>query len=177
MASRWPGSQPTRCGCSAWRLAFGVGARSRAGRASARSTGRSAKTRPANLEGRGAAVASAGAAGHSHAVPDCRLSLKQVVCFDGQSDVASASLHWASDDERWTLSAAALGRQDRGTLYSSSGDAAYRANIGGVWADVVWRVTPDWTVALRPERLTPKVTLNGVGTALLAREGGLRDAA
>ena len=112
-------------------------------------------------QGRGAAVASAGAAGHSHAVPDCRLSLKQVVCFDGQSDVASASLHWASDDERWTLSAAALGRQDRGTLYSSSGDAA----------------TPDWTLALRPERLTPKVELNGVGTALLAREGGLLDAA
>jgi len=128
-------------------------------------------------QGRGAAVASIGAAGHSHAVPDCRLSLKQVVCFDGQSDVASASLQWASDDERWTLSAAALGRQDRGTLYSSSGDAAYRANISGVWADVVWRATPDWTLALRPERLTPKVTLNGVGTALLAREGGLLDAA
>lgn len=128
-------------------------------------------------QGRGAAVASVGAVGHSHAVPDCRLSLKQVVCFDGQSDVASTSLQWASEDDRWALSVAALGRQDRGTLYSSSGDAAYRAKLVGVWADVVCRVTPDWTLAVRPERLTPQIELNGVGTALLAREGGLLDAA
>jgi len=129
-----------------------------------------ARLRP---EGRGAAAVTAGAAGHSHGSLDCRRTLAQRVCFDGRSDVAGASLQWASDDERWAASAAWLARRERGTLYSTSGSADHRATLHGWWLDLSWRPHPAWTLTLRPERLVPRVQVHGIGATALAREAGL----
>lgn len=127
-------------------------------------------------EGRGAGAIGAGAAGHSHGSLDCRSSLAQRVCFDGRSDVVGASAQWSSDDERWAASAAWLARRERGILYGSSGSGDYAATLQGWWLDLSWRPQPDWTLALRPQRLVPRVRLEGVGATALARDAGLDDA-
>lgn len=124
-------------------------------------------------EGRGAAARSLGSTGHVHGALDCRSSLQQRVCVDGRVDVLGASLQWAPDGEVWSVAVAGLLRHERGSIYSTSGDALYRAHIQGVWADLAWRPAARWTLATRLERLVPSNRLEGTGTALLAREAGL----
>lgn len=128
-------------------------------------------------EGRGAAARSLDTVGHVHGAPDCRRSIAQLVCFDGRADVLGASLAWAPDDGPWSASVAGLWREDRGTLYSTNGAAAARLRSRGVWADLAWQPDERWTVATRAERLVPEARLDGTGTAVLAREAGLADAA
>lgn len=127
-------------------------------------------------EGRGAAAQSAGAVGHVHGSLDCRASLQQKVCFDGDVDVLGASVQWEPGGGDWTLALAGLGRRERGSLYSTSGDAAWRSTVAGGWAEVAWRPAANWTLALRAERLVPRNRLEGVGTTLLAREAGVAEA-
>lgn len=126
---------------------------------------------------RGAAVRMAGQVGHLHGTPDCRSGLQQKVCFDGRSDVLAGSLQWEPEGGRWTFALAGLGRRERGSLYATSGDAALRSRIGGLWADAVWRPAARWSLAARLERLSTSHRLEGAGTVLLAREGGLEGAA
>lgn len=126
-------------------------------------------------EGRGAAAQSAGSTGHVHGTLDCTTSLQQRVCFDGSVDVLGGGLQWEPDGGDWTLALAGLARRERGSLYSASGDAALRSRVAGAWADVAWRPASRWTLAARLERLVPDNRLEGVGTALLAREAGLAD--
>ncbi len=124
-------------------------------------------------EGRGAAAQSAGSTGHVHGTLDCATSLQQRVCFDGTVDLLGGSLQWEPDSGDWRLAVAALARRERGSLYSSSGDAMVKTRVTGGWADVAWRPTQRWTLAARLERLVPDNHLEGVGTQLLARESGL----
>jgi hypothetical protein len=124
-------------------------------------------------QGRGAAAVSKGTVGHSHGVPDCRLSVANRVCFDGQAQVYGASLSGASDDERWAYSAAGLWRRERGALYTQTGTAHYEGDTAGLWADVSLRWRPDLTVALRAERLALQHSLNGPGASLVATAAGL----
>ena len=128
-------------------------------------------------EGRGAAAQSAGSTGHVHGTLDCTTSLQQRVCFDGTVDVLGGSLQWEPDRGDWTFALAALARRERGSLYSTSGDAALSSRVAGAWADVAWRPAARWTLAARLERLVPSNRLEGVGTTLLAREAGLADGA
>lgn len=132
-----------------------------------------ARLRP---EARGAAAQSAGEVGHAHGALDCRETLQQRVCFDGSSDVIAASLAWAPDALPWSVTLAGLSRRERGSFYSASGDAAIRTRVDGGWLDVAWQPAARWTVATRLERVVPDHRLEGVGTALLAREGGLAGA-
>jgi len=124
-------------------------------------------------QGRGAAAVGKGTVGHTHGVPDCRQSVANLACFDGQSQVFGASLSGGSDDERWTYSAAGLWRRERGALYTQTGTAAYEGDTTGLWADVSLRWRPDLTVALRAERLASQHTLNGPGASLVATAAGL----
>ena len=127
---------------------------------------------------RGAAInTSATGGGHLHGRPDCRVSLQQRVCFDGQVDVLGASVHWEAERGDWLLALAGLARRERGALYSVSSDTRYRATVAGAWADMVWQPGGAWTVAGRLERLMPRSQLSGVGATVLAREAGLADAA
>jgi hypothetical protein len=124
-------------------------------------------------QGRGAAAQSAGSTGHVHGSLDCNTSLQQRVCFDGSVDLVGASLQWEPDNSDWSFAIAGLARQERGSLYSTSGGATLRSRVHGLWADVAWRPASRWSVATRLERLVPDNRLEGVGTALLAREAGL----
>jgi hypothetical protein len=124
-------------------------------------------------QGRGAAVMSAGASGHLHTSPDCRATLRQLVCFDGKVEVLGGSLQWAPESLPLSFTVAGLARRERGALYSLSGDARYTADVQGAWADAVWQPGERWSGALRLERLAPRNTLAGVGAELLAREAGL----
>lgn len=132
-----------------------------------------ARLRP---QARGAAARSAGTVGHAHGALDCRETLQQRVCFDGSSDVLAASVSWTPDALPWSVTLAGLSRRERGAFYSASGDAAIRTRVDGGWLDVVWQPAARWTVATRLERLVPDHRLEGVGTALLASEGGLAGA-
>ncbi|MFD2454377.1 hypothetical protein [Ideonella paludis] len=78
-------------------------------------------------EGRGAAVQGVGGVGHSHGVPDCRVSMAQRICFDGQAQLLAASLATDSDDGRWTLQAAGLWRRERGISARSMAAPPMRA--------------------------------------------------
>jgi hypothetical protein len=133
-----------------------------------------ARLRP---EGRGAAARSAGSVGHAHGTLDCRETLQQRTCFDGTTDVLAASLRWAPDALPWSVTLAGLSRRERGAFHSASGYASIDSRLDGGWLDLVWRADPRWTVATRLERLVPDHRLAGTGTALLARESGLADAA
>lgn len=124
-------------------------------------------------QGRGAAAVGLGTVGHTHGVPDCRQTVANLACFDGQAQVFGASLSSGSDDERWAYSAAGLWRRERGALYSQTGTAAYEGDTTGLWADVSLRWRPDLTVAMRAERLASQHTLNGPGASLVSAAAGL----
>jgi hypothetical protein len=128
------------------------------------------------LEGRGSAAQSFGTTGHVHGSLDCRASLQQRVCFDGTVDVLGASLQWVPEPGDWRLALAGLWRRERGALYADSGDAALRARISGLWADISWQPTPRWMLATRLERLAPSNRLEGIGTSLLSDAAGLTGA-
>jgi hypothetical protein len=124
-------------------------------------------------QGRGAAAVSQGVVGHSHGVPDCRQSLLNRVCFDGQAQVLGASLAGGSNDQRWAYSAAGLWRREHGSLYSGTSSASYAGDTWGWWADVSLRWRPDLSLALRAERLAPQHELQGPGASLVATAAGL----
>lgn len=128
-------------------------------------------------EGRGAAAQSAGAVGHVHGSLDCRRSLQQRVCVDGRIDLLGGSLQWEPEGSDWTLAAAGLWRRERGALYASGGDAAWRSLVGGAWVDASWQAAPRWRLSTRAERLVASNRLEGVGTALLAQAAGLNGTA
>lgn len=127
-------------------------------------------------EARGAAAQSAGSVGHAHGALDCRETLQQRVCFDGTTDVLAASVSWTPEALPWSVTVAGLSRRERGSFYSASGDAAIESRVDGGWLDLVWRPAERWTAATRLERVVPDHRLEGTGTALLAREGGLAGA-
>ncbi|MBN8489364.1 MAG: hypothetical protein J0M20_16770, partial [Burkholderiales bacterium] len=123
-------------------------------------------------EGRGAAAQGQGAFGHSHGVPDCRISMQQRVCFDGDSRLLAASLSGDSDDGRWQLQLGALWRHESGLLRTTDGRASYRGDTPGAWAQLGWQATPDWRLAARLEGLQPRQELSGPGAVLVARSAG-----
>jgi hypothetical protein len=124
-----------------------------------------------NPQGRGAQINNANGA-HSHSAPLCDAALKQVICFDGSSDVAGASLRWDSHQWPVSVSAAGLVRRDSGSLSSANGSAQYRGNNRGGWVDAVWRFHPRAQVGVRAERIEASHSLNGPGAALLSTEAG-----
>ncbi len=71
--------------------------------------------------GRGTYARDSTSSGHTHGVPNCEVSLKGLVCFDGRVNLLGGSLSWASHDWPVTLVAAALWRDEQGSLYSQNG--------------------------------------------------------
>ena len=110
---------------------------------------------------------------HTHAVPDCRVSLAQLACFDGWATLAGASLRWQPDHGPWTVSSAWLMRRESGNLYTVNGDTRYRGRTQGGWVDLQWQPASAWTTALRLERLVPTHDLSGVGATLVATDTAL----
>jgi len=131
-----------------------------------------AQARP---QGRGAAVRSVAGSGHRHGALDCRQSLAQRVCFDGDSRLAGAALGWQQG--AWRLSAAGMVRDEQGRLYSTNGAATLDSRVNGLWLQAHWRAAARWQLAAQLERLSPQARLSGSGVALLARESGLAGAA
>ena len=112
-------------------------------------------------------LAQAGATGGA---PLCNAALKQVICFDGRSDVAGASLRWDSHQWPVSVSAAGLVRRDSGSLSSANGSAQYRGDNRGGWVDAVWRFHPKAQVGVRAERIEASHSLSGSGASLLSTE-------
>jgi hypothetical protein len=123
--------------------------------------------------GRGTYAQSSGNPTHSHSVPNCESSLVGLVCFDGRVQVYGASLAWAPHDGPLVLSAAALLRNEQGSLYSQSGDTQYKGQTFGGWVDAVWALDERWELAGRFEALRASQDLVGPGASLVAREAGL----
>ncbi len=109
------------------------------------------------VRGRGASAMSAGSTGHSHTALDCAASLQQRVCFDGDVDVLGTRVQWEPDHGLWTLSLAALARRERGTLYSTSGDALHRTLTNLCGYPVSIRITI--RRATRTTRVKPQLSL------------------
>jgi hypothetical protein len=122
-------------------------------------------------KGRGAVIASTNGA-HTHSAPVCDALLKQIVCFDGGTDLAGASLRWNSHAWPVTASAAVLQRRDSGTLNSANGVASYVGDNTGMWADVIWRFHAKAEMGVRTERLLAQHSLTGLGATLVANEAG-----
>lgn len=124
-----------------------------------------------NPQGRGAQISGVNGA-HSHSAPLCNAALKQVICLDGASDVAGASLRW--DSHQWPLSVSAAGlvRRDSGSLYSANGSAQYQGDNRGGWVDAVWHFHPKAQVGVRAERIEASHRLSGPGASLLSTEAG-----
>lgn len=126
-------------------------------------------------EGRGAVQRLGGSTGHSHGSLDCRRSLQQRVCLDGGASLLQASLRWSSEDERWYLGGALIGKREAGLLSSTSAAADWRSTQWGGWVDISGPLplasTASW--ALRLEQLRARQQLVGTGASGLAREAGL----
>lgn len=122
-------------------------------------------------QGRGAQVSGVNGA-HSHSAPLCDAALRQVICLDGASHVAGASVRW--DSHQWPLSVSAAGllRRDSGALYSANGSAQYRGDNRGGWVDAVWRFHPRAEAGMRTERIQASHHLTGPGASLLSTEAG-----
>jgi len=124
-----------------------------------------------NPQRRGAQVNSLNGA-HSHSAPQCDAALRQVMCLDGTSDVAGASVRWDSHQWPVSVSAAGLMRRDSGALYSANGSAQYQGNNRGGWVDAVWRFHSKAELGVRTERLVASHSLIGPGASLLVSEAG-----
>ena len=124
-----------------------------------------------NPQGRGAQVTGVNGA-HSHSAPLCDAALRQVICLDGASDVAGASVRWDSRPWPVSVSAAGLVRRDSGALYSANGSAQYRGDHRGGWVDAVWRFHPRVEAGVRAERIQASHRLSGPGATLLSAEAG-----
>ena len=124
-----------------------------------------------DVRGRGAQINSSTGA-HSHTAPVCDALLKQIVCFDGRSNLAGLSARW--DSHQWPVSVSAAGwmRRDSGALYSANGSGQYSGNNTGGWVDAVWRFHPKAEWGVRTERLVAEHRLSGAGATLLATEAG-----
>ncbi|MFM2065228.1 MAG: hypothetical protein RLZZ584_137 [Pseudomonadota bacterium] len=122
--------------------------------------------------GRGTPAASV-TAGHTHDVPDCSRSLVGLVCFDGRSTLAGASLSWAPHGQPLQLQGSWLAQLERGQLYSANGDVAYRGLQQGGWGDVIVKLAPRWQTVLRAERVTSSHRLVGPGAGLVSQDAGL----
>lgn len=122
-----------------------------------------------NPQGRGTQINNANGA-HSHSAPLCNAALKQVICFDGRSDVAGASLRWDSHQWPVSVSTAGLVRRDSGSLSSANGSAQYRGDNRGGWVDAVWRFHPKAQLGVRAERIEASHSLSGSGASLLSTE-------
>lgn len=125
-------------------------------------------------QGRGARAVGVGG-GHTHDQPKCDTPLGQVVCFDGRSHVAGASVRWADQALPVSVSAAAWLRQDRGALTSANGTGDLRANYRGGWVEGIWQLVPQWQAGVRAEHLTADQSLRGPGASLVAAEVALTD--
>lgn len=121
---------------------------------------------------RGQALVSATGA-HSHATPDCAQTLVQLACFDGTAWLYGGSVQWAPDGQAFGAQAAWMMRDERGDLYSASGNTDYRGRTQGAWIDLGYRLHADWRAAVRLERLVPTHRLADAGAALVASETGL----
>ena len=112
--------------------------------------------------------------GHSHGLPDCSGSLRDVVCFDGTVRLLGGSLQWrpaALPD--WRFVAAGLHRQEQGDLYGRNGDTRYRGRGWGGWLEAGWTPHAAWELALRSEALNGRNTVVGPGATLIVRDAGL----
>ncbi|MFO1251799.1 MAG: hypothetical protein U1E77_11860 [Inhella sp.] len=125
----------------------------------------------ARPRGRGAALQGVAGSGHRHGALDCRQTLAQRVCFDGDSRLAGAALAWQQGP--WRFSAAGLLRDEQGRLYSTNGAAALDSQVRGLWLQARWQASTQWQLAAQWERMSPEARLIGTGVALLARESGL----
>ena len=124
-------------------------------------------------KGRGTYARGTTSSGHTHGVPNCEVSLTGLVCFDGRVNLLGGSLSWASHDLPVTLVAAALWRDEQGSLYSQNGNASYHGKTLGGWIDLVWDWSDEWQVATRFEALSAVQDLSGPGAAIVASEAGL----
>ena len=111
--------------------------------------------------------------GHSHTAPDCGVSLVQVTCFDGDVNLLGLSLDWRTPVPQVQAQAAALWRQEKGSLYGQSSTTDYRGRTRGGWLQLQWQPAPRWNLAVRHEWLKASHHLQGSGASLLAREAGL----
>jgi hypothetical protein len=112
-------------------------------------------------------------AAHTHAQPDCSGTLTGVFCFDGRSDVLGGSVSWPLPWAAWKVQSAGLVRRDRGSLYSANGEVAYKGTSGGTWSDLIWQPSPRLELIARGESVRGVNTLQGAGSALVARDAGL----
>jgi len=111
--------------------------------------------------------------GHTHDVPNCELSLTGLVCFDGRVNLLGGSLSWAPHEWPVVVTAAALWRDEQGSLYSQNGNARYHGKTLGGWIDAAWDWRDNWQLAVRLEALSATQRLSGPGAALVAGEAGL----
>jgi hypothetical protein len=121
--------------------------------------------------GRGSRIISSNGA-HTHATPVCDASMNGVVCFDGRSRLTGISGQWVARTLPITVTGALLWRNEQGTLQSRNGFGQYDGLTRGDWLELVWRISPQWEVALRNERLNAQHTLVGGGASLVATEAG-----
>lgn len=126
-----------------------------------------------SADGRGTDVRRTDEGGHSHGAPSCNDLLAQVVCFDGDTDLAGASVRWSMDTVPLDFMVGALYRRDQGDLYSISANSRYLGRTMGGWLEAVWSFRPDWTGAMRLEGMEGRNTLRGHGASLMALELGL----
>lgn len=122
--------------------------------------------------GRGAYVQRANS-GHIHDAPQCEQSLREISCFDGTVDLLAASANWDTPWPGLALSAAAVWRRERGSLYSQNGDTQYRSQSTGGWLELLWQPSAQWDLGMRQEWLRTNNRLAGPGAALVARDASL----
>lgn len=120
---------------------------------------------------RGSAIAMT-SDGHTHATPSCAQSLTGLVCFDGDSDIAGASLRWHAATLPIEVSVAGVMRRERGDLYSANGDTRYSGETRGAWLEAAWTIRPEWLILFRTERLVAEHDLKGFGASLVAHDAG-----
>lgn len=123
-------------------------------------------------EGRGTPVQRT-SDGHHHDVPACADSIAGLVCFDGSTDLAGASLRWHAQTIPFELALAGILRHEAGSLYSTNGDTDYRGWTNGGWVDATWSFSPELGISMRAERLVARHELSGQGATLVARDAGL----
>lgn len=127
-------------------------------------------------QGRGAGLRTTTITGHTHGSLDCRYSLRQTVCFDGQVNLLQASLQWESENQDWRLRWAGVFKRESGDLSSQSAAARYAARLSAGWIDLQGplplRQSEEWSWVLRLERAEGQQSVSGVGVATLAREAG-----
>lgn len=110
---------------------------------------------------------------HAHGAPECTPSFVEVVCFEGKTRLAGASLQWdgRTSQQAWplTLSVAGWQRNDQGQLESADGLARYRGRARGGWLDLLWHLGTHTDIGWRGERLVASHRLEGAGATQLAQ--------